>query len=265
MKNQWLFILAFALLSVGCSSFKSTVSIPPYQEFILGEDEQAGFRVELTNISKYEVKVETRNANNEKTSGFGLDAKGKTKVYVDQMEKAVLKNPNSKPIKVQAKLTRGIQGMTYQVMDLKEVQKEAGLKASDLAMLVSDDWKGTLTYLDYSSGKEVNIPCDLKVGALNNESYPFEYIYPDEPGANSKAEAMIDEQNQTFEGRKVISYEKDAAQIVIKTVKEDRDDNKAAMLFYTYTITDNTFTIKKEFQTMGSSELKFRNIYAFKK
>ena len=47
-------------------------------------------------------------------------------------------------------------------------------------------WKGTLTYLDYTSGKPYTMPCNIKVSkdGSNAQQLILAFEYPNEPKAN---------------------------------------------------------------------------------
>lgn len=253
------------LLITSCSPFRSNVTIPAYQQFVLGEYEKNGFSVELNNTSSYIVKVETRDSENKRTSGFGLSANGKTKVYVGKGEKAVLINSNGEKVIVKAKLIKGVEGMRYEVIDMENMKKTQTLNDADLSPVVSDNWEGNLTYMDYSSGKKVTIPCNMKVEKLKKNTFKVYYMYPDEPQANGDDEVKITEDGKKFENREVIQVEKEGNYFLIKTVEKGKDNDKEATLYYTYKFNNKELSIKKEVQTIGSDEMKFRNEYKFKK
>ncbi len=107
-------LLAIALSS--CASY-STIGISPGEEFVLGEQENSSFRLELRNLSPKTINVKTvKKTNGEQTQGFGLGGRSKTKLRVHRQETAVISNPNPKAVKVRAKLTKFVEGMRYQPM-----------------------------------------------------------------------------------------------------------------------------------------------------
>ena len=63
------------------------------------------------------------------------------------------------------------------------------IKSSDFKLLTAGQWKGKLTYQDYSSNKKVSILSNLTVTQSKEDklSWIFEYEYPDEPKANKKS------------------------------------------------------------------------------
>lgn len=119
MKTTFLYVslFAFTIMLTSCGAFRSTVTIPAQQEFVLGE--RAGnYKAELKNLSDETVDVvvldkETK----EQTQGFGLAANGKTKVSISKNEVVLLKNKTDKDLQVRAKFNKGVEGMRYQAVD----------------------------------------------------------------------------------------------------------------------------------------------------
>ena len=112
-------VLTLCLLAplAGCSSNTANVSIPPGEQFVLGEYERGKFRVELTNRSDEAVRVEARNEAGEVTQGFGLDARGSATVYVDSGERVILQNASASEVTVRAVLNQEVEGMRYEPVD----------------------------------------------------------------------------------------------------------------------------------------------------
>lgn len=78
------------------------------------------------------------------------------------------------------------------------------VKGRDLQLLMGAQWKGTLTYLDYSRNKRVSIPSNLTVTKSNGDrwSWVFEYQYPDEPKANSRETVTISKDGEPLMARR---------------------------------------------------------------
>lgn len=108
------FFSSCALMSFG--SFRSGVQIPAGEEFLLGEYTKEAFDVELNNTCYCDVPIETRNSKGEKTGGFGLAKRGKVKLTVRAGEHAVLLNPHSATITVNAVMQEQVYGMRYQAL-----------------------------------------------------------------------------------------------------------------------------------------------------
>ena len=112
--NKIILILLFISLVLGCSSFKSGLTIPANQTFILGESNSKNYSAELVNTSNYEVKIRgEKKQNGEYTQGFGLAPKGKVTVYVSSDEIIKFINDNNYEVKVNVKLNKAVPGMKY--------------------------------------------------------------------------------------------------------------------------------------------------------
>ena len=105
--------VAMAILNA-CSTFKSGLTIPANQTFLLGEFNDKNYSAKLINRSSFTVafKVVDKESGTV-TQGFGLAPKGKTKVYISKYETAYFKNENSTDVKVDVILSKGVEGMRY--------------------------------------------------------------------------------------------------------------------------------------------------------
>jgi uncharacterized protein YcfL len=107
-------LLLFALIVSSCSSFKSGLTIPANETFILGESNLKNYSAELLNISNYEVKIRgVKKQNGEYTQGIGLAPKGKVTIYVSSDEIIKFINNNNLPVKVNVKMSKEVYGMRY--------------------------------------------------------------------------------------------------------------------------------------------------------
>ena len=106
-------LCSLLLIGLGCTS-TANVTIPPGEQFVLGESEEGRFRAELTNRSDVRVRVEARNEAGELTQGFGLDGRGKATVYVDAGDRVILQNASPKELTVRAVLNKEVEGMRYE-------------------------------------------------------------------------------------------------------------------------------------------------------
>ncbi len=121
------------------------------------------------------------------------------------------------------------------------------------------DWQGTLTYLDYSSNKEVSIPVNLLVVKKNNKALKFNYLYPKEPNANSKSTIKVG--GNTLNGRIIVGKCLDSGYLMLITEDSGRDNGKPAKITFTYTISPYFFSIRKDVEVEG--ERFMRNRYEF--
>ena len=113
MKN-FILLLLFISLILGCKAFKSGLTIPANETFILGESNSKNYSAELVNTSNYEVKIRgEKKQNGEYTQRFGLAPKGKVTVYVSSDEIIKFINANNEAVKVDVKLNKAVPGMRY--------------------------------------------------------------------------------------------------------------------------------------------------------
>ena len=65
-------------------------------------------------------------------------------------------------------------------------------------------WRGTLTYLDYTSGKPYTMPADIIFSFTEDQSGLIRsYEYPNEPKANSKDTLLIEKNGTLFNKEKI--------------------------------------------------------------
>ena len=134
--------------------------------------------------------------------------------------------------------------------------------------LTGAQWVGNLSYLDYGKNVNVSIPSNLTVSASKNDkmSWVFTFQYPDEPKANRQETIMLSQDGKIFDGEKVVKKTKlPDKTLKIVTEKSGKDNDKNALFRYTYSISKNTFSIKKEVQYEGTSDFFVRNEYKWKR
>ena len=112
--KKLILLLLFIPLVLGCSSFKSGLTIPANQTFILGEFNNKNYSAELINQSELKVMVKVI----EKESGvvirsFGLAPKERTKIYISKTNTVYFENENKVDVKGDVILSKGVEGMRY--------------------------------------------------------------------------------------------------------------------------------------------------------
>ena len=112
--KKLILLLLFIPLVLGCSSFKSGLTIPANQTFILGEFNNKNYSAELINQSELKVMVKVI----EKESGvvirsFGLAPNERTKIYISKTNTVYFENENKVDVKVDVILSKGVEGMRY--------------------------------------------------------------------------------------------------------------------------------------------------------
>lgn len=107
MKNQ-IVILAvsvFLLLLMSCSGPRMTVQVPPNDVVEVNFDDFDNYEATIKNKSGEGVDIKVMdNANNEQTSGFGLNKKSKAKVAVSEGETLVFKNNSNSVVRARVKV-----------------------------------------------------------------------------------------------------------------------------------------------------------------
>ncbi len=134
----------------------------------------------------------------------------------------------------------------------------------DFSALAGDDWKGKLTYLDYTSEKRSTIDVNLAVTKKKDRVFTLFYSYPFEPNANSKGKITIGKDYQTINKKPIISRtKKQDGTIEIVCTGKGKDNGKKASFKYIYTINANRLTITKEVKYEDGDSYFFRNGYVF--
>ncbi|WP_124019589.1 hypothetical protein [Flavobacterium sp. HTF] len=149
-----------------------------------------------------------------------------------------------------------------------DAQKNQEQLAQDFQKL-SGKWTGSLTYLDYSSGKPYTMAADIEVKRIN-DSNEFEFIntYPKEKSANSTQIISISQDGKYIGKEEVISRTKLAEgqiQIVTQRQGKDGNDNKEALIKQTYTISGTSFSTRKEVLFSADNKWILRHEYVYSK
>ena len=130
--------------------------------------------------------------------------------------------------------------------------------------MATGSWKGTLTYLDYTSGKPFTMPVNMVLSVADREHVILSFDYPKEPKANGNDTIVIN--GSEINNAKVISKERmEDGGIKIVTEKEgvDGNDNRKAVLRHIYIISKNSFQNTKQVKFEGTDNWIKRNEYLF--
>lgn len=134
---------------------------------------------------------------------------------------------------------------------------------------LSGYWKGSLTYLDYSSGKPYTMPADIEIKKINKTNkFVFSNIYPDETSANSIDTIIISTNGKYIDKESVKSRRKlpnGDIEIITEESGNDGNDNKPATFRHTYTIGKTTYKNRKDVQFTGEKEWINRHEYSYTK
>ncbi len=121
------------------------------------------------------------------------------------------------------------------------------LKIKDLEKVIGT-WRGTLTYLDYSSGKPYTMPADLIINFANEQkALVRSFEYPDEPKANSKDTMKLEKNGLFLNDAKITENEIEST------------GNFTIVTEY------NSFSMRKDVQFIGTSTWINRHEYRFTK
>ncbi len=135
--------------------------------------------------------------------------------------------------------------------------------ANDLLVAVGDDWRGTLTYRDYSPPHgDVTLQVEARVKAVA-DGLSISLHYPCEPGADGISELLLTESGRVFDGEAVISRVRSGDTLEIVTEAACEDDDRPATCRHVYTLAPKQLGWRKLVQFAGDGEAVRRNEYTF--
>lgn len=145
-------------------------------------------------------------------------------------------------------------------------QNNSQILEKDFKILVGN-WEGTLTYIDYSSGKPYTMSADLVIKRLENTNkFSFSNIYPNEKTANSVDTVTVSEDGNYIDKELVKSRNKlpnGDIEIITEALGEDGNDNKPATLRRTYTFGKTTYVNRKDVLFAGETNWINRHEYSY--
>ena len=148
---------------------------------------------------------------------------------------------------------------------LSTLNAQTKVEISDFEILNNTNWKGTLTYKDYTSGKETTLKTTMSVFLIKNKVVT-EIKFPGEPKANSKSTTKLKKNGTYYGNEKVITNEiLEDGTVKITTFFVGKDNYKKARMYKTYTFNKTSFSIVKEVQYLGSDEKFIRNKQNYKR
>ena len=127
-------------------------------------------------------------------------------------------------------------------------------------------WKGSLTYLDYTSGKPFTMPANINLKVAYGERIILSYEYPKEPKANGNDTLIISKNGLQIDGAKITAreiLEDGAIQIITDRDGFDGNDNRKAILRHVYVIGKTRFQSTKQVKFEGTDTWILRNEYLF--
>ena len=138
--------------------------------------------------------------------------------------------------------------------------------SSDDFKPLEGNWKGQLTYLDYSSNKQESIKANASVEIKKSAKFEMGIYYADEPSQNGKEIYRIKENGTMLNNRKVIERTVQAdgtLKIVLEDKGRDGNDKKPATFHHELIISKNMFIITKMVKFDGEENFFQRNQYSF--
>lgn len=142
----------------------------------------------------------------------------------------------------------------------------ARIEKGDLAK-IAGNWNGELTYLDYTSKKEVTFSCNLEATLSPDEKLlKLKYIYPDEMDANSMSILSIEEGGAKIEGQSVMERTiLPDGSLKLITEEKEFDDYQLSTIRRIIVLSNDTFVITKMVKFDDAEEFFRRNEYRWKK
>lgn len=145
---------------------------------------------------------------------------------------------------------------------------QSKISTNDLKPLIGI-WNGSLTYLDYSSGKPYSMPANIefKQGAKPNQLLIFN-SYPNEPKANSIDTLNILENGKMINNeyvKSILKIKNNTKQIITEYKGTDGNDNKPAIIRHTYTFGTDHYSNRKDVKFDGENIWIKRHEYKYAK
>lgn len=134
---------------------------------------------------------------------------------------------------------------------------------SDLEMLEGETFRGELIYLDYRSGNEVSIPAALEVSRKSDTVWSLQFVYPEEPSANSTEELSLEKGGSVLASEDVVERSETANGVRLVTERLGTDDDRKAWIRTTYMLAPESLSMRKEVRFDGEDEFFMRNEFRF--
>lgn len=138
------------------------------------------------------------------------------------------------------------------------------LTPAQVDRLCGAPWIGTLTYLDYTSGKLTTIDSSLQVRRLDGPGARWEYGigYSKEPHADSRETLELTRGGTQLGDERIVRVEEDASGTLrYVTECEGLDDNRPASFRFEHEVSDRACSRRKMVRFAGTTEWFERHIY----
>jgi hypothetical protein len=134
---------------------------------------------------------------------------------------------------------------------------------------LSGTWEGSLTYLDYSTGKPYTMKANIEVKRIGKTNeFVFANIYPNEINANSIDTITVSKDGK-YIGKELVKSRRKLVngdiEIITEEFGKDGNDDKPAIFRHTYTLGTITYKNRKDVQFNGETEWINRHEYSYKK
>jgi hypothetical protein len=155
--------------------------------------------------------------------------------------------------------------IAFSLIAFNNTNAQVSISLEDFKILNNTSWEGTLTYLDYQSGKLTPVSTTMQI-TITDKVIEQNIQYTWEHNKNVKAKTKIRKKGTYLGKQKVISKTiKADGSMQLITSAEGTDNNKNATLYYTYEFNNDTYKVMKEVQFEGSENRFMRNTYDYKK
>ena len=269
-----LLTLAVPLLacsSSGINGLRSQVKIEVGKQFELGGKQLLGFRVEAHNVGPVAVEIKELTQAGRVTS-FGLLQPGQqTKATFGMGSKAILVNLGPREAKIDVNISNGAGlGMGYAAAQTSAPAEVPRLSNSDLAMANAIDWRGTLTYLDYSTSKTVTLNTTLRSQMSGADRFILQFNY-EEPNKShvfgtDTLTVAPDGTRLRWDGTDfTVQAKKWLLNQTLRFVLEGpgQDDNRPVLIRKTVLLSPHQFAVRKQIRLAGDTAFVQRNHYQF--
>lgn len=130
---------------------------------------------------------------------------------------------------------------------------------------VVGSWKGTLTYLDYTTKKITEIPTTLDIEQIKWGVFTCSHQFPKEPHIKWTDTFALSKDGIFFGNGKIVNKQiLPNGTLEFVTEEAGFDDKKPASIRKTFGINSNAFYFKKEVQIEGEQNWFLRNEYHYK-
>jgi len=135
---------------------------------------------------------------------------------------------------------------------------------ADFENLDNSKWIGNLKYVNYGDGHEVTLKTTMQI-FLEGNKILINTQYPDEPKANSKESIKIKKDGTYLGNEEIIEKNQEMGTMKLVTKYRGKDNNKSAIIYKTYTLSENEYSVEKSVDYLNSEQKIWRNRYNYKR